>query len=573
MAISRNDYKYIHNTLGKKQTSIADDGKLKLGAGIKNLLTPLDSNHLYNPVFSNFYPTIENFQFKTWYPDCSTVYATKQGDYTKQSVKLAWDEEGRNGVYALESWLPLQNARDQYFFTSTSKNVTSYEKVMRKIGIGTIQPAYRRSYNYALYTENINEDVTYSLYKKNTVKSINADSTIKYGILKNTIQLKPNTSYVLQVVNACKPESSPKNTIKNIYDGQGWEFDEYLFFKTSKKSNQTMELSIAGLSFSHVVYHKVDDKIIQLRNYGHHQQAKVYLFESDFPWVVNDKGAVVGAMDTILHTDINDENSAFVCSMSNDEIYQAISKNAPKIDVTNSGLNVSLNITNAQDKILLDATLKEKKDPFTFHLFAARDYLINSPRMWNGIHRSTRYGTYRTFQQTVFNSDQEGALAFRVKPITLSGNSVDSITTTLTMDDIDLGALLVDDKDVIRAKEGVPISLSIMSLAGKNYTYSNSTFIQSNEGDKYTSFVLFWGKYDGQKIITCSPYSTTIIIERRPAILTTKETPVDSTDSGSDPFELHGVVKNNDTWNYSTPEIRDYYPAKEAIYITKVTQE
>ena len=92
---------------------------------------------------------------------------------------------------------------------------------MRKIDIGTIQPAYIRSYNYALYTENINEEVTYSLYKKNTVKSINADSTIKYGILKNTIQLKPNTSYVLQVVNACKPESSPKNTIKNIYDGQG----------------------------------------------------------------------------------------------------------------------------------------------------------------------------------------------------------------------------------------------------------------------------------------------------------------------------------------------------------------
>jgi hypothetical protein len=65
MAITRNDYKYIHNTLGKKQTSIADDGKLKLGAGIKNLLTPLDSDHLYNPVFGDFYPTIENFQFKT----------------------------------------------------------------------------------------------------------------------------------------------------------------------------------------------------------------------------------------------------------------------------------------------------------------------------------------------------------------------------------------------------------------------------------------------------------------------------------------------------------------------------
>lgn len=573
MAITRNDYKYIHNTLGKKQTSIADDGKLKLGAGVKNLLTPLDSNHLYNPVFSEFYPTIENFQFKTWYPDCSTVYATKQGDYTKQSEKLEWDAEGRNGIYVLEQWQTYQDERDKYFFANTSKNVISYEKVMRQIDIGLDIPSYLNSYNYALYTENIDEEVTYSLYKKNAVESINADSTIKYGILKNTIQLKPNTSYVLQVVNACKPESSPKNMIKNIYDEQGWEFDEYLFFKTSKNSNQTMELSITGLSFSHVVYHKVEDKIIQLRNYGHHQPAKVYLFESDFPWVVNDKGAVVGAMDTILHTDINDENSAFVCSMSNSEIYQAISKNAPKIDVTDNGLQVSLNITNEQDKILLDSTLKERKDPFTFHLFAARDYLINSPRMWNGIHRSARYGTYRTFQQTVFNKDQEGSLAFRVKPITLSGDSVDSIRITLTMDDIDLGALLVDDKDVIRARNGIPVSLSVMSLAGKNYTYSNSTFIQSNEGDKYTSFVLFWGKYNGQNIIPCSPYSTTIIIERRPAILTTEKTPVENADSGSDQFELHGVIKNNETWIYSGPDVKNYYPEKEAIYITKITQE
>ena len=54
MAITRQDYKTIKNTLvglGTKQ----DDGALKEGSSVLNLLPDLDESSIYNPSYSDYY--------------------------------------------------------------------------------------------------------------------------------------------------------------------------------------------------------------------------------------------------------------------------------------------------------------------------------------------------------------------------------------------------------------------------------------------------------------------------------------------------------------------------------------
>lgn len=571
MAITRNDYKYIHNTLPKREVE-RDDGTLKVGAAVKNLITPLNDATVYNPSFPEFYPEVEkDFEFEKWYPPCDLNYSEFIGTYEKTSSSIKINE--KYWVNISDVLVDEEKDLDKYYFIILSDNVIGYEK-HKMLNLFT----------YLLYTEQPNETVKYSLYKlKDKISLIgNGQNTIQYGTLNTTVKLKSNTTYVLQVVNAFKINNLPKNTIKNLYNYKEGEltFDDYLFFRTSSFSNQTLQLSINGLSFGYKILHKTNDNsedIIQLRSYGASTPATVYLFESDLPWAVNDRGVICGMVDSQLQTHMQAKTEPYTGILSHNEIYNILSKSAPKIDIledsSGGGLRVSMVVENETDKILLNNTLNKSSSDgkdglnngLNIRLFAARYYITPTTRKWNGRIYTVKYGNYRTFQSRWGERGEEQSLCFKVNPVKFNKVlDINDFTTTFTMEDI---SYEIDEKKTSEDSNSSSIiltpqtiSLPIMSLASYNVDYENSTSYTGTkeEKGKYTSFVLFWGHYNGKYIIKDSQYSIPIIIERSFTNFDMVE------DSGGSFIELE--ICNS--WTYKRDAGHDYYK-KEAIYITK----
>jgi hypothetical protein len=75
-----------------------------------------------------------------------------------------------------------------------------------------------------------------------------------------------------------------------------------LFFKTPKNSgNNLYSLKIHGLSFGYSFLGKNEnDQPIELRCLKSEEQAKVFLFKSTIPWLVNNKGVISGSLDDSL---------------------------------------------------------------------------------------------------------------------------------------------------------------------------------------------------------------------------------------------------------------------------------
>ena len=54
MAITRQDYKYVHNTLDRRENK-QSDGSLGVGSVVKNLLPELRQENIYNPNYTEYY--------------------------------------------------------------------------------------------------------------------------------------------------------------------------------------------------------------------------------------------------------------------------------------------------------------------------------------------------------------------------------------------------------------------------------------------------------------------------------------------------------------------------------------
>ena len=58
MAITRQDYKYIHNTFGVGSDQ-QKTNKMQVGYCVTNLLAELSESNIYNPLFPEYYGVIE----------------------------------------------------------------------------------------------------------------------------------------------------------------------------------------------------------------------------------------------------------------------------------------------------------------------------------------------------------------------------------------------------------------------------------------------------------------------------------------------------------------------------------
>ena len=58
MAITKQDYRYVHNTLNKTQ-NYQGDNELKIGVKVSNLLPSMTDENIFNRSYSNYYGMAE----------------------------------------------------------------------------------------------------------------------------------------------------------------------------------------------------------------------------------------------------------------------------------------------------------------------------------------------------------------------------------------------------------------------------------------------------------------------------------------------------------------------------------
>ena len=346
------------------------------------------------------------------------------------------------------------------------------------------------------------------------------EKTISAGELHTKVSLKPNTTYILQVVNAVMPSVNSKPESKLICSNQTWEFENYLFFKTpNTQTDLTYTLQIQGISFGYAVI-GVDDATgaeVALRCFASDEKPKVFLFKTDIPWIVNDKGVIISSStNTTIGFEINETTKPISLDLSESQARTMFSLYAPSISViqeegkTNPSLLIQIHENawseygpgwRAAYKNTANSTWSTN-----FKLLVFRDYLAEDgdERPWNNRYFTQRYGIVRTIQDHKKDSDfkistQLPSVTDEIKFIWGEASRVSYAfdSSTLKTDAITLNLPLVG------------------AYLGYNKTYERSKWIVGDKSKKYTSIAFAWGfqKQNGM-IERISPITVPIIIDR-----------------------------------------------------------
>lgn len=369
-------------------------------------------------------------------------------------------------------------------------------------------------------------------YETTTWWSPGVENTINKGVLCTNCFLKPNTTYVLQVIDGI---NSKDNTIKiyvNDEKKEEWSFDNYLFFRTGKYAEADEVkacLEINGLSFGYKILHfgyPSDGSVINLRSYISDIPAKVFLFESDFSWIVNKSGEVVGSNNSVLQVTTNfDIDEVWY---TDDDLIKVLSKNPPLVTVNEYDNTITVTpVINEEDKDLFQYNLnyhpgrdigsdEEPWDPFSrIRLIAVRNYLEPSVRHWNGGTSTVQYSIYRTYQNT--GGENDSRVFFHVVHRTPSDDEYGNFQVTLNLNGFVCTNIL--DSSSEKNIYGAEWDLASLGLSGHNFEYDHNinNGVPEDIRSKYTSFSFAWGSDAPKDIKIYSPYSIPVIIQRRMA--------------------------------------------------------
>ena len=440
MAINRQDYQYIRNTIPGQQNQISD-GSLGIGSKVTNLLLELKEENIFNPNYTLYYGTLE---------------------------------------------------------------------------------------------ENNND-------KKWTTHSTTSE-TIQKGFLSKTVTLEADSTYVLQIVGSTKPKAPelPLNSIK-ITGEDAVEFNQYLFFNTNK--NKECTLNLYGLSVGYKILGIEGSEVVQLRSFISPVQAKVYLFKTNLPWIVDNTGTIVGLSESALTT-FSSGSSPLKSTYTLEEAKKLFSK---KPDVLNTASSVQVllpEVPNARRAILTTRwthfnnwSILDKEDQEKIRLIAIRDSLVLSDKEYAAgdyEHTETmRRGILRTLQKT----RKSGSDLYSNIDLDKFPDRKIKIQIMPSKLELDSSSLYVsfewnnDEEIVIKSSDVASYSLSLFSLFGYNYKYCyNNNFLTDNIilkdlAYKYTSICFAWGLVEkdknGNEYISeiLSGYSEPIIIDRNAATI------------------------------------------------------
>lgn len=582
MAINRQDYKCIYNSFSKTQNKETTN-ELGIGSVVKNLVVDLNEENIYNPNFPDYYGTDGNLQNK-WC--CAT-----EENISKSKVVNSQSSTPVSGSADYGPFLTLVKAPTSTSFGTFSHTFSrTIRKKLNKDDITVTangEPSMAWSYNresgqfsfnyqsgsstpieiriscsfvdYYIHTWS-GEDIGYT-GSNNSLATSSSDNgifsitwqspsssatitlyytingstkqeeTIQKGLLQHQVTLEANTSYVLQVVNMTSPKGHtlPKNQI--IGSEFSYEFDQYLFFQTGNQI-ENCDLSIYGVSFGYKTFgRKVNDNddviFFQLRNFEAPVQAKVYLFKSNMPWIINQKGIIVGLKEHTLLCQQEVVDEGLSATLTDKEI-QSMFRTAPVLQIANSGKTLNIQLPGGvvygdnkwKHKEMWDYTYKTNKTDIMDNLclIVARNYLTEEVRDYSRGFYISKYGLLRTIQRTKTSSQDQYSNAdneiktysFTIKPMKI-----------LYGDNKHEPIQLVWDETFTQLDNTTVFNLPILSLLGYNYTYSKMAD-RGISNYKYTSVSFAWATcYDG-KISIISDYSIPLIVDRQAVLITSQ---------------------------------------------------
>lgn len=574
MAIDRKDYQYIHNSLSKNSI-VSNDNTLKVGSKVKNLLVELKEENIWNGDFQDYYGS--------QLPECWEPYYKER---TAKSISFSSEYDNTNIV--IEEQMTVGNNTQTYYKYSRTLSIGYPEQAMNIRIENTDKTSWLPNATWEWSTDGTGS-VNVNVYSVNgTVKgilyydieeTIAEDETVKNGTLYYTTNVKPKTSYVLQVINAILPSNITAENINSITltDSDNKikrliNFNQYIFFETGE-NEVNIKLEIKGLSYGYNAYSlSLGKNIYELRCLKTNIQAKVFLFESKYPWVVDNKGIITNLVGSSLKIKEKTSGNPIKTSFSTEQL-ESLFKEAPSFEISNEGKIIQILLPNSvlednrwkwKNEILWKYAGQNKDYPKimdNIYLLAYRNFLTEEIRDYNNIKISTQYGLLRTIQKTCSNIKdqyaQENNYSIQLNQILLSGISPQYVQSSGTFDASPISFNVPVSSHTI--EKTTNINLYILPLLGYNYTYG----IINNKSDiyKYTAISFAWGKKEGNKFIRLSDFSIPIIVDR--SIITINESRVDNTKYDLTPQKSDLKLTLQDSTNYYS------FPA---IYLEEVTE-
>lgn len=506
MAITRDDYRYIHNTL--LTSSETKDGELKIGSYINNLLPELDPQLLNTE--ENWKTVDESIITGAL---SITVQLEPKTCYVLQILDNSIADSNSNNIvekrlFAETVSFPASK-EENILFVANNEQYSSIKYVYNNRSNST--PHYQ-----IYFTTDDNEKEVY-----------NNDNSPAW--IDNAYQ----TVFARQAITLNSTPFSYNYTEKMPLLENGLD-KTYYYFQTSDQTPETT-LIIPGLTPGLKTTYKSWEAAIE---------PKVFLFKTNSSWIVNREGQIVGLMSIPLERKGAENNTESIgLSYSKEEMIE-IFQEAPQLTISKNAAGIQVNLPSALQKEYRDV------DNFLDHLYliAYRDNLVDQePAVWVGADKvkkktKSRYGQLNYINNTKHAANdpaRQNSELIQYKQRNVEGNIEREFFFNIQIDSKGIpwkdGLILkVEDKTYIQKtkKERFAFNLGLGSALGYNYKYNQDN--PENSKYKFTSVAFKWAYYDQNERIILSNYSIPVVIDRTIA--------------------KNFTIENNN-WVFSAPEV------------------
>ena len=258
--------------------------------------------------------------------------------------------------------MTVENETQVYYKYSDTLSIDNSQQIMNMHIENADQISWLPNATYEWSVDNPGQ-INFNVYGIDTLvegilyydmeETIAQDETVKNGTLYYTTNVKPKTSYVLQVINAILPSNITAENINTITLTSTDEkvkrsinFNQYIFFETGE-NEVNIKLEIKGLSYGYNAYSlSLGKNIYELRCLKTNIQAKVFLFESKYPWVVDNQGIITNLVGSSLKIKEKTSGNPIKTSFSTEQL-ENLFKEAPSFEISDKGKTIQIPLPNS----------------------------------------------------------------------------------------------------------------------------------------------------------------------------------------------------------------------------------
>lgn len=460
MAINRQDYQYVKNTLPTAISKVSD-GSLQVGDVVVNLIPPLKDYQILSR---------NQESLRCWQYDSHTVttgrlyvpFEVKKGRSYVVQVVDAFGSASTNTIYK------INNATTNARVDSPHKITKNADGRIEVILVGSKPNSYYGTYLYYDTVENGK-----IVEKKQSVTGTTGNIALGQGYVSKPIATLVSLGWSASSI---------------------WTFNDHIHFYAHEDA--VYWLSVGGISFG---YSLIDSptSTTELRGFASPTQAKIFVFESDNSYVVDRNGVITGISSSPLVTKAEIKNTGLEISAYTEKERSEIFKNAPRIYINGS---------NELCFDVADSIIQSKwKFSNTPSIIIFRDFLTSTERDYNDKTQTTRYGILYTIQNTV---EPEGDPYFKEGKI----NRVKFLNSSWDSDLMTYSVKIENEESNLSTtpKQQATPTIGDLAALGSNWKYSIDQGLEDDMRFRYTSVAFAWG-YGGKAL---SPISEPLIIDR-----------------------------------------------------------